>query len=150
MKKSLEETLKEVELCKEIYRLYALEHLTMSEISVKFGYALSSIHYKIRTFEAENPELAEKMRKKGKDIIPEDYKQLLQEIAELKKQVKSERLRADFYEEMVAFGKEVYGIDLKKLAPSSKQASHTRCQTLSSHLDVSLTWCNQASLLQTW
>jgi len=26
MKKSLEETLKEVELCKEIYRLYALEH----------------------------------------------------------------------------------------------------------------------------
>ena len=33
---------------------------------------------------------------------------------ELKKQVKSERLRADFYEEMVAFGKEVYGIDLKK------------------------------------
>ena len=114
MKKSLEETLKEVELCKEIYRLYALEHLTMSEISVKFGFALSSIHNKIRKFEAENPELAEKMKKKGKEIIPEDYKQLLQEIAELKKQVKSERLRADFYEEMVAFGKEVYGIDLKK------------------------------------
>ena len=112
MKKSLEETLKDVELCKEIYRLYALEHLTMTEISVKFGFALSSIHY--RKFEAENPELAEKMKKKGKEIIPEDYKQLLQEIAELKKQVKSERLRADFYEEMVAFGKEVYGIDLKK------------------------------------
>ena len=34
-------------------------------------------------------------------------------------QLKKERLRADFYEEMVAFGKEVYGIDLKKLAPSS-------------------------------
>lgn len=91
MKKSLEETLKEVELCKEIYRLYALEHLTMSEISVKFGFALSSIHNKIRKFEAENPELAENMKKKGKEIIPEDYKQLLQEIAELKKQVKSER-----------------------------------------------------------
>lgn len=114
MKKSLEETLKDVELCKEIYRLYVLEHLTMTEISVKFGFALSSIHYKIRKFEAENPELAEKMKKKGNEIIPEDYKQLLQEIAELKKQVKSERLRADFYEEMVAFGKEVYGIDLKK------------------------------------
>ena len=26
-----------------------------------------------------------------------------------------QKLRADFYEEMVAFGKEVYGIDLKKL-----------------------------------
>ena len=88
--------------------------LQMTEISVKFGFALSSIHNKIRKFEAENPELAENMKKKGKEIIPEDYKQLLQEIAELKKQVKSERLRADFYEEMVAFGKEVYGIDLKK------------------------------------
>lgn len=54
------------------------------------------------------------MKRLATDIIPEDYKQLLQEIAELKKQVKSERLRADFYEEMVAFGKEVYGIDLKK------------------------------------
>ena len=32
----------------------------------------------------------------------------------MKKQLSQERLRADFYEEMVAFGKEVYGIDLKK------------------------------------
>lgn len=36
----------------------------MSEISVKFGFALSSIHNKIRKFEAENPELAENMKKK--------------------------------------------------------------------------------------
>ena len=39
---------------------------------------------------------------------------MVKAIAELKKQLKTERLRADFYEEMVAFGKEVYGIDLKK------------------------------------
>lgn len=114
MKKSLEETLKEFELCKEIYRLHALEHLSISVISKKIGVARSSVHHKIRTFEAEDPELAEKMRKKGTEIIPEDYKKLLQEVVELKKQLKSERLRADFYEEMVAFGKEVYGIDLKK------------------------------------
>ena len=37
MKKSLVETLKEVELSKEIYRLYALEHLTMIEISENVG-----------------------------------------------------------------------------------------------------------------
>ena len=30
------------------------------------------------------------------------------------KQLATEKLRADFYEEMVNFGKEVYGIDLKK------------------------------------
>lgn len=52
MKKSLEETLKEVELCKESYRLYALEHLTMIEISEKTGIAPSSVHRKIRNFEA--------------------------------------------------------------------------------------------------
>lgn len=54
------------------------------------------------------------MKKQGKNVTPEDYKELLKEISELKKNLAQERLRADFYEEMVAFGKEVYGIDLKK------------------------------------
>ena len=54
------------------------------------------------------------MNKQGKNVTPEDYKELLKEISELKKSLAQERLRADFYEEMVAFGKEVYGIDLKK------------------------------------
>ena len=44
MKKSLEETLKEVELCKEIYRLYALEHLTMTEIC---GLTILVDHFKL-------------------------------------------------------------------------------------------------------
>ena len=47
-------------------------------------------------------------------MTPEDYKKLLEEVSTLKSQLKREKLRADFYEEMVAFGKEVYGIDLKK------------------------------------
>ena len=34
MKESLEATLKDVELTKEVYRLYTLEHLTQQEISV--------------------------------------------------------------------------------------------------------------------
>lgn len=54
------------------------------------------------------------MSKQGKEITPDDYKDLVKEVAELKKQLKAERLRADFYEEMVAFGKDAYGIDLKK------------------------------------
>ena len=150
MKESLEATLKDVELTKEVYRLYTLEHLTQQEISVKLCIGRSTVWRKIRTFEAENPELAEKMSKQGKEITPDDYKDLVKEVAELKKQLKAERLRADFYEEMVAFGKEAYGIDFKKLAPSSKQASHSGQQKVSCCLDVSLTWCNQAGLLQTW
>ena len=54
------------------------------------------------------------MAKQGKDVTPSDYEELLKMVSELESKLKRETLRADFYEEMVAFGKEVYGIDLKK------------------------------------
>ena len=54
------------------------------------------------------------MAKQGKDVTPSDYEELLKKVSELESKLKRETLRADFYEEMVAFGKEVYGIDLKK------------------------------------
>lgn len=93
---------------------YYYNHLTFQELSEKSGLAKSTIHGWIRTFEAENPQMSEQMKKQGKEITPDDYKKLLQEISDLKKSLAQEKLRADFYEEMVAFGKEVYGIDLKK------------------------------------
>ena len=93
---------------------YYYNHLTFQELSEKSGLPKTTIHSWIRTFEAENPQMSEQMKKQGKEITPDDYKKLLQEISDLKKSLAQEKLRADFYEEMVAFGKEVYGIDLKK------------------------------------
>ena len=93
---------------------YYFNHLTFEELSSKSGISRSSIYRMIRTFESENPQMSEQMKKHGKDVTPEDYKKLVRENLALKKQLSQERLRADFYEEMVAFGKEVYGIDLKK------------------------------------
>ena len=58
--------------------------------------------------------MSEQMKKKGKDVSPEDYRTLLTAINNLKAALETARLRADFYEEMVAFGEEVYGMDLKK------------------------------------
>ena len=58
--------------------------------------------------------LQKKWLKKGKDVTPDDYKALQEQILKLKSDLKKEKLRADFYEEMVSYGKEVYGIDLKK------------------------------------
>ena len=81
---------------------------------------MGTIYRYLRTFEDENPNLIEQMKKQGQNIIPEEYKKLQEEVSRLKCELKQEKLRADFYEEMVAFGKDVYGIDLKKLAPSSK------------------------------
>jgi hypothetical protein len=79
----------------------------------KTGLGHGTVYSYLRTFEAENPELVVQMKKR-KDVTPEDYKKLQAENARLQSELKREKLRADFYEEMVAFGKEVYGIDLKK------------------------------------
>lgn len=101
-------------LSQDVYRMRVLEGLPPKEISQKIGVSERTIYRLLRTFEAENPQLSEQMKKKGKDVSPEDYRELLAEVNRLKSELKKEKLRADFYEEMVAFGKEVYGIDLKK------------------------------------
>lgn len=101
-------------LLKELLELHYFQHLGFRKLSEKTGVPSTTIQHWITTFEAENPQMAEQMKKQGKEVTPEDYKNLLREIAELKKSLAQEKLRADFYEEMVAFGKEVYGIDLKK------------------------------------
>ena len=66
------------------------------------------------TFELENPLDAVLMKKQGKDVTPEDYKKLLKELSSLKEALTWERLRANFYQEIVAYGEEAYGIVLKK------------------------------------
>jgi hypothetical protein len=99
---------------KEIYELHYVHHLQEKEILSQRGLK-RGVYYKIlRTFASEYPELADQMKKKGSEIVPDDYRKLLEEVSTLKTELKNEKLRADFYEEMVAFGKEVYGIDLKK------------------------------------
>lgn len=98
----------------EIYRLHMVEGLGYSEIAAKTGVSRSGFYRAIATFEKDNPKASEMMKKQGKNVTPEDYKKLLDEISSLKKDLSQERLRGDFYEEMVAFCKDIYGIDLKK------------------------------------
>ena len=99
---------------KEVYEMYHIQHLRVQEIMSRKGMTQYKVYHFLRTFAADYPELAEQMKKKGSDVTPEDYKKLLEEVSTLKSELKKEKLRADFSEEMVAFGKEVYGIDLKK------------------------------------
>ena len=105
---------KRINEMKEIYELHYVQHLQEKEILSLKGLNKGTYYQILRKFAAEYPELAEQMKKKGRDIVPDDYRKLLEEVSTLKTQLKKEKLRADFYEEMVAFGKEVYGIDLKK------------------------------------
>ena len=102
------------QLMYEVYYLYKVEHEKVTSIMKKKSLNRGKVYRILPTFAIENPEMAEKMAKQGKDVTPSDYKELLKKVSELEGKLKREKLRADFYEEMVAFGKEVYGIDLKK------------------------------------
>ena len=107
--------LERVKLQKEVYDLCRVQKLKINEVRKKTGLGMGTIYRYLHTFEEENPNLVEQMKKQGSNITPEDYKKLHEEVSRLKCELKREKLRADFYEEMVAFGKEVYGIDLKKV-----------------------------------
>ena len=102
------------QLMYEVYYLYKVEHEKVTSIMKKKSLKRGKVYRIRRTFASENPEMADKMAKQGKDVTPSDYEELLKKVSELESKLKHEKLRADFYEEMVAFGKEVYGIDLKK------------------------------------
>ena len=97
-----------------VYEMRHLQHLSIPEIVSKTGVKRTQVYRFLSTFASEYPDLVEQMTKKREDVSADDYKKLLEEVSTLKSQLKREKLRADFYEEMVAFGKEVYGIDLKK------------------------------------
>ena len=99
---------------RQVYEMRHMEHLSIPEIVLKTGINRSQVYRFLSTFACEYPELVEQMKKKREDVTPDEYKKLLEEVSALKSQLKREKLRADFYEEMVAFGKDVYGIDLKK------------------------------------
>ena len=99
---------------RQVYEMHYLQHLSVPEIISRTGVKRTQVYKFLNIFAAEYPDLVEQMKKKREDVSTDDYKKLLEEVATLKSQLKREKLRADFYEEMVAFGKEVYGIDLKK------------------------------------
>ena len=99
---------------KEVFEMFHVQHLRVPEIMSRKGMTHYKVYHFLRTFAADYPELAAQMKKKGSDVTPEDYRKLIERVSSLESDLKKEKLRADFYEEMVAFGKEVYGIDLKK------------------------------------
>ena len=112
-RKEFRSSLDRVRMQEEVFNLYRVQNLPLSVVMEKTGLGQSTIYRYISIFEGKNPEIAEQMRKR-KDVTPEDYKKLQAENARLQSELQREKLRADFYEEMVSFGKEVYGIDLKK------------------------------------
>ena len=98
----------------QVYEMRYMQNLSVPEIISKTGIKQTQIYRFLHTFASEYPDLVGQMKKKREDVTPDEYQKLLEELSTLRSELKREKLRADFYEEMVAFGKEVYGIDLKK------------------------------------
>ena len=99
---------------RQVYEMRYMQNLSVPEIISKTGIKQTQIYRFLHTFASEYPDLVGQMKKKREDVTPDEYQKLLEELSTLRSALKREKLRADFYEEMVAFGKEVYGIDLKK------------------------------------
>ena len=99
---------------RQVYEMRYMQNLSIPEIISKTGIKQTQIYRFLHTFASEYPDLVGQMKKKREDVTPDEYQKLLEELSTLRSELKREKLRADFYEEMVAFGKEVYGIDLKK------------------------------------
>ena len=80
--------------------MFYLQGVPVAEVARKTGLSRHTIYTYLRNFEAINPQVAEQMKKNGKDVTPDDYKALQEEVARLQGELKREKLRADFYEEI--------------------------------------------------
>ena len=56
----------------------------------KFGLSSAGLWKILSTFERENPQEAALMKRQGKEMTPEDYKELQRELSRLKKELERE------------------------------------------------------------
>ena len=69
------------QLMYEVYYLYKVEHEKVTSIMKKKSLNRGKVYRILRTFASENPEMAEKMAKQGKDVTPSDYEELLKKVS---------------------------------------------------------------------
>lgn len=100
---------------KEVYDLYYVKNLTIQEISSKTGYKNTQIYHILHTFANAHPQKAEEMKDESKTFTQEEFLRLQAELKETKDQLKHQTWETAIYKELVEIGKEVYGIDLKKV-----------------------------------
>ena len=59
-----------------IYEMYYVNKKSKADIFQETGLSRSSFYRILRTFESCNPQIAEEMKKQGKDVTPADYDKL--------------------------------------------------------------------------
>jgi len=106
-----------------VIRLYYEKKLSFNQISKLFPLSATTISNWICTFASEKGQNEEKtMKKKTSKRTPEssslsdENRELRRKLAEMEKKLKNEKLRADFYEEMVNVAEDKFKISIRKKA----------------------------------
>lgn len=110
----------------DVVREYHLERQTQRAIAQKHGVSPCYIFNILRTFANENKGSGLLMKDDVKSSKSEEIKALRREIAELKKQLYNEQMRADFYETMVDVADEMFHTDIRKKAGISQPEGCTK------------------------
>lgn len=98
----------------EIVREFFLEGASKSTLARKYKSSFGAISRIVSKFEAENEKSTLLMKNKPSDDQTEELKALRKEVLSLKKQLRDEQMRADFYETMVDVAEGTFNIEIRK------------------------------------
>ena len=108
-----------------ILREYFLEGASKNSLAKKYNSSFPSISRIISKFEAENDKSTLLMKNKPTDSQAEELKALREEVLSLQRQLRDEKMRADFYETMVDVAEETFNIEIRKKAGTGQSKGCT-------------------------
>ena len=109
----------------EIVREFFLEGASKSTLARKYKSSFGAISRIVSKFEAENEKSTLLMKNKPSDDQTEELKALRKEVLSLKKQLRDEQMRADFYETMVDVAEGTFNIEIRKKAGTGQSKGCT-------------------------
>ena len=110
----------------EIVKSFYLQGESGNSIAHRMGFSQSSVSRILRIFAASNDKSALLMKTNPIDNQAEEIKALREEILELKKKLRHETMRADFYDTMVDVAEEMFNIEIRKKAGTGQSKGCTR------------------------
>ena len=109
----------------EIVREFFLEGASKNMLARKYKSSFGAISRIVSKFEAENEKSTLLMKNKPSDDQTEELKALRKEVFSLKKQLRDEQMRADFYETMVDVAEDTFNIEIRKKAGTGQSKGCT-------------------------
>ena len=109
----------------EIVREFFLEGASKSSLVRKYKSSFGAISRIVSKFEAENEKSTLLMKNKPSDDQTEELKALRKEVLSLKKQLRDEQMRADFYETLVDVAEGTFNIEIRKKAGTGQSKGCT-------------------------